>query len=33
MTDDQNSRKMSVDYTDTVEIKFSVDPKDLFHGC
>ena len=32
ITDDQNAQKMPVDYTDTVDIEFSVNPKDLFHG-
>ena len=32
MTDDQNSHKMLVDCTHIVDIEFSVDPKDLFHG-
>ena len=32
MTDGQNSENMSVDYTNTVDIEFSVDPKDLLYG-
>ena len=32
MTDDQNSQKMLVDCTHIVDIEFSVDPYDLFHG-
>ena len=33
MTDDQNSQKMPVDCIHIVDIEFSVDPWDLFHGC
>ena len=32
MTDEQHSQEMLVDYTYTVNIEFTVDPKDLFHG-